>query len=102
MAIRADSSPVILFAAYQLLLVEQVKGARRRGVTRISRKYQVALPVEALRRAGLNVGDELRVEAAGAGRLVLVRTVDLVKRYAGSLAGVYQQSYLADLRNEWR
>jgi bifunctional DNA-binding transcriptional regulator/antitoxin component of YhaV-PrlF toxin-antitoxin module len=82
--------------------VEQVKSTRRRGLTRISRKYQATLPVDALRRAGLKVGDELRVEAAGAGRILLVRTADLIERYAGSLPGVYPPDYLGDLRDEWR
>ncbi|WP_322762034.1 AbrB/MazE/SpoVT family DNA-binding domain-containing protein [Frankia sp. Cr2] len=42
---------------------------RRPGVTRVSRKHQVTLPVEVLRDAGLAPGDELRVTADGRGRL---------------------------------
>ena len=42
------------------------------------------------------------VEAAGAGRIVLVRAVDLVARHAGKAAGVYPPNYLAELRGEWR
>ncbi len=60
---------------------------RRRGVTRISRKNQATIPVDALRQAGLKPGDELIVEAAGAGRVVLVRAVDLVDRHAGKAPG---------------
>jgi bifunctional DNA-binding transcriptional regulator/antitoxin component of YhaV-PrlF toxin-antitoxin module len=81
--------------------MEDVKH-RRRGHTRISRKNQATLPMEALRQAGLKPGDELRVEAAGAGRIVLVRTVDLIERHAGKAPGVYPPGYLDQLRDEWR
>ncbi|TME99559.1 MAG: AbrB/MazE/SpoVT family DNA-binding domain-containing protein [Chloroflexi bacterium] len=81
--------------------MEDVKH-RRRGHTRISRKNQAPLPMEALRQAGLKPGDELRVEAAGAGRIVLVRAVDLIERHAGKAPGVYPPGYLDQLRDEWR
>lgn len=81
--------------------MEDVKH-RRRGHTRISRKNQATLPIEALRQAGLKPGDELRVEAAGAGRIVLVRAVDLIERHAGKAPGVYPPGYLDQLRDEWR
>lgn len=84
-----------------LPFVVQVKH-RRRGVTRISRKNQATLPIDALRQAGLKPGDELMVEAAGAGRIVLVRAVDLVERHAGKALGVYPPNYLTELRDEWR
>lgn len=79
-----------------------VKDRRRRGRTRISVKNQVTIPVDALRRAGLKPGDELRVEAAGAGRIVLVRAADAIERYRGCLTGVYPRGYLKALRREWR
>lgn len=79
-----------------------VKEARRRGRTRISAKNQATLPVDVLRRAGLGPGDEVRVEAAGPGRIVLVRADDLIARHAGSLTGLYPKGYLAKLRREWR
>jgi AbrB family looped-hinge helix DNA binding protein len=81
--------------------VAQVKH-RHRGYTRISRKNQATIPIDALRQAGLKPGDELMVEAAGAGRIVLVRAVDLVERHAGKAPGVYPPNYLAELRGEWR
>ncbi|GAC1314231.1 MAG: hypothetical protein NVSMB2_03360 [Chloroflexota bacterium] len=81
--------------------MNQVKH-RRRGHTRISRKNQATLPVDALRQAGLKVGDELIVESAGAGRIVLVRAVDLVEKHAGQAPGVYPPGYLNELRGEWR
>lgn len=42
----------------------------------------------ALRRAGLKAGDELRVEAAGKERIVLVRADDPIARHKGCLAGM--------------
>ena len=80
--------------------MDQVK-QRRRGHTRISRKNQATLPAEALRQAGLKPGDELVVEAAGAGRIVLVRAVDLIEKHAGKAPGVYPAGYLNQLRDEW-
>jgi bifunctional DNA-binding transcriptional regulator/antitoxin component of YhaV-PrlF toxin-antitoxin module len=82
--------------------MEKVKRARPRGHTRISRKHQLTIPIGALRKSGLGPGDELRVEAAGAGRIVLVRAVDAVARHAGRLTGVYPKGYLKRLRREWR
>jgi bifunctional DNA-binding transcriptional regulator/antitoxin component of YhaV-PrlF toxin-antitoxin module len=80
----------------------KVKARRVRGHTRISAKNQVTIPVEALKRAGLKSEDELRVEAAGPGRIVLVRASDVVLRHAGRLTGVYPSGYLPGLRSEWR
>lgn len=79
-----------------------VKRQVRRGRTRISAKNQATIPVDALRKAGLRTGDELVVEAAGRGRIVLARADDLIARHAGSLTGVYPKGYLAKLRREWR
>lgn len=82
--------------------MKSVKNRRVRGRTRISAKNQATIPVEALRRAGLKPGDELRVEAAGPGRIVLARVTDAIARHAGRLTGVYPPGYLARLRSEWR
>jgi bifunctional DNA-binding transcriptional regulator/antitoxin component of YhaV-PrlF toxin-antitoxin module len=60
------------------------------------------LPVDALRQAGLSPGDELIVESAGPGRIVLVRAVDIVNKHAGKAPGVYPPGYLEDIRSEWR
>jgi bifunctional DNA-binding transcriptional regulator/antitoxin component of YhaV-PrlF toxin-antitoxin module len=78
------------------------KKTRVPGRTRISAKRQVTLPVNALRQAGLEVGDELQVEAAEGGRIILVRAVDAVERHAGRLTGGYAKNYLKRLRCEWR
>jgi bifunctional DNA-binding transcriptional regulator/antitoxin component of YhaV-PrlF toxin-antitoxin module len=75
---------------------------RRRGFTRISAKHQATIPVQALKEAGLKPGDEVRVVAAGRGRLVLERDLNLVERHAGTLRGVYEPGELERLRDEWR
>jgi bifunctional DNA-binding transcriptional regulator/antitoxin component of YhaV-PrlF toxin-antitoxin module len=68
----------------------------------ISRKNQLTLPIEALRAAGLEPGDDVRVQVVGPGRLELVRTDELVDQFAGVFdATVYPDGYLDDLRREW-
>ncbi len=68
----------------------------------ISRKNQVTLPIDALRGAGLEPGDDMRVQAMGPGRLELVRVDDLVAEFAGVFdAAVYPDGYLDQLRREW-
>ncbi len=69
---------------------------------RIDARNRVTIPVETLRRAGLKPGDELRVAAAGRGRIVLARVIGPMARFAGRLTGVYPPGYLARLRSEWR
>jgi bifunctional DNA-binding transcriptional regulator/antitoxin component of YhaV-PrlF toxin-antitoxin module len=85
-----------------LLFMRSVKHPVRRGRTRLSAKNQATIPVPALRQAGLRPGDELRVEAAGAGRIVLVRADEVTARHAGRLTGVYPHGFLRRLRREWR
>lgn len=82
--------------------MKKVKNARRPGRTRLSRKHQATIPVEALRRAGLEPGDVLQVEATGAGRITLRRARDVISHYAGCLSGLYPRGYLTRLRREWR
>lgn len=82
--------------------MKKVKKRHRRGRTRISAKNQISVPVDALRRAGLKTGDELRVERATPGRIVLVRAERPLEHFAGSLRDAYPPGYLAELRGEWR
>ncbi|HVX34070.1 MAG TPA: AbrB/MazE/SpoVT family DNA-binding domain-containing protein [Solirubrobacterales bacterium] len=83
---------------YPLLLLPRVKGQ-----TKVSTKHQVTLPVGALRDAGVQPGDVLKVEADGAGRLVLTRVEELVSRYSGRLAtGGRLGKAVEGLREEWR
>ena len=72
------------------------------SVTRISSKNQTTLPVAVLSRAGLAAGDEVRVEAVGAGRILLTRPTAPSQQLAGCLTGVYGRGYLTRLRREWR
>lgn len=68
----------------------------------ISRKNQVTLPVEALRAAGLEPGDDVRVQAVAPGRLELVRAEEVLAEFAGVFdATVYPKGYLEKLRHEW-
>ena len=74
---------------------------RSRGTSRISSKHQITIPVDALRSAGLEVGDRVIAHADGAGRVILEREHDVVTEYAGTLTGVYRTDELDGLRAEW-
>lgn len=80
--------------------MSKVKGTGR-GRTRISAKHQITIPVDALRAAGLEIGDRVVARADGAGRVVLEREDDVVARYAGTMTGVYAPNELDQLRDEW-
>jgi bifunctional DNA-binding transcriptional regulator/antitoxin component of YhaV-PrlF toxin-antitoxin module len=68
----------------------------------ISRKNQVTLPVDALRAAGLEPGDDLRITSVGPGRIELVKTDDLIEEFAGSVDdAVYPAGYLEEVRRGW-
>jgi bifunctional DNA-binding transcriptional regulator/antitoxin component of YhaV-PrlF toxin-antitoxin module len=84
--------------SYPLLLMPRVNGQ-----TRLSAKHQVTIPVGALREAGFGPGDVLKVEADGAGRLVLTRVDEMLGRYSGRLAtrGRFGKA-VEGLREEWR
>jgi len=74
---------------------------RRRGATRISSKHQITIPVDALRAAGLEIGDRVVARADGAGRVVLEREHDILAEFAGTMTGAYTVNELDDLRREW-
>ena len=82
-------------------MAENVK-KRRAGRSRISSKHQVTIPASAFHGAGFQTGDMVRIEAEGAGRVVLTKVDDLVDRYSGSLAtGGELRRSLQALRDEW-
>ena len=83
-----------------LTIMANVK-ERRRGASKISSKNQITIPAEALRSAGLEIGDRLVARSDGAGRVILEREHDVVAELAGVLTGVYQQDELDELRSEW-
>ena len=74
---------------------------RRRGTSRVSSKHQVTIPADAMRAAGLEVGERLVAHADGPGRLVFEREADVLAELSGALTGVYQPDELAGLRDEW-
>lgn len=68
----------------------------------ISRKNQVTVPIEMMREAGLEPGDDVLFLAAGPGRLELVRTTELLDEFAGDFTSEeYPPGYLEELRREW-
>lgn len=74
---------------------------RRRATCRVGSKHQVTIPVDALRNAGLEVGDRVVARVEGPGRVLLEREEDVVVTFAGALTGLYEPTYLDDLRDEW-
>ncbi len=68
---------------------------------RLSRKNQITIPVDVLRAAGLEPGEELKVRVVGRGRVEIARTRDVIARYAGSFEAGYPPGYLDRLRDEW-
>ena len=74
---------------------------RRRGATRISSKHQITIPADALRAAGLEIGDRVVAHADGAGRVVLEREHDVLAEFAGAMTGAYEINDLDKLRSEW-
>lgn len=71
---------------------------------KVSRKNQVTLPVAALRAAGVEPGDVLRVEVEAEGVFRLVRQRDpwweLFEEAKGS-GGVTTREELEEMRDEW-
>lgn len=83
--------------------VKKGAGAKQRNQTKVSSKHQVTIPAGAFRSAGLEPGDTLRVDADGAGRIVLTRIDELLNRYSGCLdTGGSLRERVQGLRGEWR
>ncbi|HEX4978929.1 MAG TPA: hypothetical protein VFV35_02585 [Acidimicrobiales bacterium] len=61
----------------------------------------MTIPADALRAAGLEVGERVVARADGPGRVVFEREVDLLVEFAGALTGVYERDELSGLRDEW-
>lgn len=70
-------------------------------MTRVSRKHQVTLPLDALRAAHLEPGDELQVTVDDDGRVVLTPVTDPLEDLIGSAPGLSAATNLEALRDEW-
>ena len=69
---------------------------------RISSKNQITIPVESLRRSGLQAGDDVAVEAEGADRIVVRRASADPASALGVFDGLYEPGYLERLRaGDW-
>jgi bifunctional DNA-binding transcriptional regulator/antitoxin component of YhaV-PrlF toxin-antitoxin module len=88
---------------------ERVK--RRKGFTHLSPKRQITLPLAVVEQAGLQVGEELAVDADAEGRVIVsrpsgegvgVRRRRALAKAAGALPGVWPAGALDELRDEWR
>jgi AbrB family looped-hinge helix DNA binding protein len=73
-----------------------------KGMSRLSTKNQVTIPVNVLREAGIEPGDEVEIRATAAGRIEIEAVEDLVARFAGALPpGTYPPNAARDLGREW-
>jgi AbrB family looped-hinge helix DNA binding protein len=70
-------------------------------LTKLSSKNQVTIPVDVLRTAGLEPGDQVIVRALGPGEIEVKRRIDVIDELAGSLSGLWPAGHLRDLRREW-
>lgn len=66
---------------------------------KISSKHQVTLPVESLKRAGFEAGDEVAIEAEGPDRIVVRRSAADPGEALGVFDGLYEPRYLERLRS---
>ncbi len=79
-----------------------MRSGRRNGSTRISSKHQITLPVEAMRDAGLEIGDVLWAEVEAPGVVRLVSAQNLLTRLAGAHTDLFAEGPSIDeLRDEW-
>lgn len=70
-----------------------------KGMPKISSKNQITLPVEVLREAGLEAGDEVSIEVEGPDRIVVKRDLGAFEDAIGIFDGLYEPGYLDRLRS---
>jgi bifunctional DNA-binding transcriptional regulator/antitoxin component of YhaV-PrlF toxin-antitoxin module len=84
---------------------------RRKGYTHLSSKRQITLPLAVVEQAGIRIGEELAVEVADEGRVIVSRSEGetvgdrrrrALDRAAGALPDVWPAGALDELRDEWR
>jgi bifunctional DNA-binding transcriptional regulator/antitoxin component of YhaV-PrlF toxin-antitoxin module len=78
-----------------------VRKVKARRLTRVSSKNQVTLPVAVLTASRIEAGDNVRIESAGDGRIVIVRERDPLDDLIGSAPGLSAATDLQVLRDEW-
>ena len=71
-----------------------------KGMSRISTKNQITIPVAALQEAGLQAGEAVTVEPAGDGELRVRRSAMTFDGALGVLTGTYPAGYLETLDAE--
>lgn len=71
-------------------------------MAKVSSKNQITIPVEAMRAAGLQAGDEITVRPVGEGEIVIASRSSRVRRHAGIAKGIYKNGELDRLRDEWQ
>jgi bifunctional DNA-binding transcriptional regulator/antitoxin component of YhaV-PrlF toxin-antitoxin module len=69
---------------------------------RVSRKHQITLPVDDMRRAGIQPGDELVVELEAPGVLRLRRVDPPLDGWVGALTGVYGDQARSERKRAWQ
>ncbi len=65
----------------------------------ISSKHQVTVPVEVMKRVGLEAGDEVAIEADGNDRIVVRRVSLQTQNGLGVFDGMYEPGHLERLRS---
>lgn len=68
---------------------------------RLSSKNQLTIPVDVLRDAGIEPGDDLHVHSPARGRVEILRRRDVIEEVAGSMTGTWPPGALEELRGEW-
>jgi AbrB family looped-hinge helix DNA binding protein len=68
---------------------------------RVSSKNQITLPVDVMRAAGLEPGDEVTIRPVGDGEVLVAARGSRVRRHAGIATGIYRPGELDQLRDEW-
>jgi antitoxin component of MazEF toxin-antitoxin module len=71
-----------------------------KGMSRISAKNQITIPVAALQEVGLSAGEQVTVEPAGEGELRIRRATTSFQDAFGALTGTYPTGYLERLDAE--
>ena len=69
-------------------------------MARISAKNQITIPVAALEEVGLHAGEQVTIEPAGDGELLVRRSTTGFEEAFGALTGTYPAGYLDQLDAE--